>query len=66
MLTRSVQLREAIQEKKALVLHCQPTELRRCLKCEHWFHSTGSDHRLCNMCKGEPRQRGMAGQRVRR
>jgi len=66
MLTRSVRLREAIEEKKALALHRQPTELRRCLRCDHWMHSTGPDHRICNHCKGEPRhQRGLAGQRVR-
>ena len=26
--------------------------LRRCLSCDHWMRSTGSDHRICNECKG--------------
>lgn len=57
---------QAILEKQALALKAQPTELRRCLKCEHFLHSTGPDHRICNPCKGEPRQLGLAGKRVRR
>jgi len=44
---------EAVNEYHALYLKEQPTTLRRCLGCEDWMHSTGSDHRVCNACKGE-------------
>jgi hypothetical protein len=66
MPTPSAYTRElAIEEKRALELHRQPTELRRCLKCDHWMHSTGADHRICNPCKGDPFVRGIAGRRVK-
>jgi hypothetical protein len=26
--------------------------LRRCLACDAWMRSTGTDHRICNECKG--------------
>lgn len=42
----------AIRANRLLLLSEQATELRRCLGCECWFHSTGSDHRQCNRCKG--------------
>lgn len=44
-------LRLAVQERRALELKRLPTVLRRCLRCDWMFHSTGSDHRLCNVCK---------------
>lgn len=44
---------DAAREKQSLYLKAQPTELRRCLKCEYWLRSTGPDHRICNACKGE-------------
>jgi Zn finger protein HypA/HybF involved in hydrogenase expression len=31
----------------------QPVEPRRCLSCDNWLRSTGPDHRICNVCKGE-------------
>ena len=42
----------AIRANQVLLLSEQATELRRCLGCEVWFHSTGPDHRRCNRCKG--------------
>lgn len=42
----------AIRENRVRLLSEQATELRRCLGCECWFHSTGPDHRQCNRCKG--------------
>lgn len=55
----------AILERIALSLKAQPTQLRRCLGCEDWMHSTGVDHRLCNPCKGEPDYAGsLVGRRV--
>lgn len=55
----------AIREKKALALRMQVTQLRRCLCCEFWMHSTGPDHRLCNPCKGELGFKGSSvGRRV--
>ena len=42
----------AIRANRVLLLSEQATELRRCLGCEGWFHSTGPDHRQCNRCKG--------------
>lgn len=44
---------QAQREKRRLALKAQPTELRRCLKCEWWMRSTGPDHRICNPCKRE-------------
>ena len=44
---------QAMRETKRLALRAQPTELRRCLKCDSWMRSTGPDHRICNPCKGE-------------
>lgn len=44
---------QALRETKRLALKAQPTELRRCLKCECWMRSTGPDHRICSPCKGE-------------
>ena len=55
---------EAIVEKRALALVAQPTTLRRCLSCEQFFHSTGADHRRCNLCKGDHRRRTIVGERV--
>lgn len=55
----------AILEKRALQLVAQPTTLRRCLSCEQFFHSTGADHRRCNICKGDYRRRSIVGERVR-
>ena len=43
---------QALRENKRLTLKAQPTELRRCLQCEHWMRTTGPDHRVCNPCKG--------------
>jgi|CXWL01.1.fsa_nt_gi hypothetical protein len=55
----------AILERIALSLRGQVTTLRRCLCCDAWMHSTGSDHRLCNPCKGEPDYTGsLVGKRV--
>lgn len=57
----------AILEKIALSLKAQQTTLRRCLCCEHWMHSTGPDHRLCNPCKGERDYTGsLVGKRLNR
>lgn len=42
----------AIRENRVRLLSEQATELRRCLGCDCWFHSTGPDHRQCNRCKG--------------
>lgn len=42
----------AIRENRVRLLSEQATELRRCLGCDYWFHSTGPDHRQCNRCKG--------------
>jgi hypothetical protein len=54
-MTRVDQEKEAaILEKKARMLRALPTELRRCLSCDDWMHSTGLDHRMCNCCKGVP------------
>ena len=47
-------LMSAAKEKQALALKAQPTELRRCLRCEWWMRSTGPDHRICNSCKHAP------------
>lgn len=44
----------ATDEQKRLALKAQPTELRRCLRCERWMRSTGPDHRICNSCKHKP------------
>ena len=55
----------ATEETHALELHRQPTELRRCLRCDFWMRSTGPDHRICNKCKGIPFVRGLAGKRVK-
>lgn len=55
----------AIAEKKALALHRQATVLRRYLKCGQWMHSTGPDHRICNVDKGIVYSPGLAGKRVR-
>lgn len=56
---------EAVIERQELLLRAQPTTLRRCLSCEHWMHSTGADHRICNPCKGLVYVRGLAGKRVK-
>lgn len=57
---------QAQREKKRLALKAQPTELRRCLQCEHWMRSTGPDHRICNPCKGEVHVHSMQpGSRVK-
>lgn len=58
----------AAAETHALELHAQPTELRRCLGCDCWFHSTGSDHRRCNLCKGtygSARRGSLVGEPIR-
>ena len=65
MLDRHDSRNTACEEKRALELHRQPTELRRCLSCEHWLHSTGPDHRICNPCKNLTYVRGRAGKRVK-
>lgn len=58
-------IQTSIREKKALALRMQVTQLRRCLCCESWMHSTGPDHRLCNPCKGELDYQGsLVGRRV--
>ena len=57
---------DAVNETQALALRAQPTELRRCLKCERWMRSTGPDHRICNPCKGEHAHGDLApGSRVK-
>lgn len=55
----------AIRANRRLQLVEQPTTLRRCLACDLFFHSTGPDHRRCNLCKGLHAHRGIVGQRVR-
>lgn len=55
---------QALRARRALKLVERPTTLRRCLACDHIFHSTGPDHRRCNLCKGDF-ARGIVGQRVR-
>lgn len=32
-----------------------PVALRVCLKCDGWMRSTGSDHRICNVCRNSDR-----------
>ena len=60
--TRSAQ---AIRERQLLFLRAQPTSLRRCLRCDEWLHSTGPDHRICDLCKGIVATRpGVPGSRV--
>jgi hypothetical protein len=55
-----------IKEKQSLDLMAQPTQLRRCLKCEEWMRSTGRDHRICNICKRIHLSSNCAGSRVTR
>lgn len=55
----------AIRERRGLQLTEQPTTLRRYLSCDCFFHSTGADHRRCNLCKGDHRRRTIVGERVR-
>jgi len=56
---------QAVIERQAGLLKAQPTALRRCLKCDYWFHSTGADHRLCNVCQHEPKRPGsLVGERI--
>lgn len=45
------ELREAILEARELKREDLPTELRRCLRCDHWMRSVGAEHRICNKCK---------------
>lgn len=45
------ELNNALDEAKVLRFDEQPTQLRRCLRCDEWMHSTGADHRICNSCK---------------
>lgn len=49
---------EEIREYRTIELRNQPTTLRRCLGCEDWMHSTGADHRLCNLCKDQDNYQG--------
>lgn len=58
-------IQTSIREKKALALRMQVTQLRRCLCCEFWMHSTGPDHRICTPRKGELGSKGSpVGRRV--
>lgn len=54
----------AIRANRRLQLVEQPTTLRTCLSCDQLFHSTGPDHRRCNLCKGDHRRRSIVGERV--
>ena len=45
-------LTESFRQQRMIALKAQPTQLRRCLQCEAWMHSTGPDHRVCHPCKG--------------
>lgn len=62
---RESYIAQAITESRALALVAQPTVIRRCLACDLFFHSTGPDHRRCNLCKGDHRRRSIVGERVR-
>lgn len=47
------QLDYQLTRRDNLLARQQPCEPRRCLSCEHWMRSTGPEHRICNVCKGD-------------
>lgn len=44
-----------LTRRENILARQHPTELRRCLACDHWMRSSGCDHRICNACKAVQR-----------